>query len=203
MDRNSQRWNLGRRGALTLALLTVLAGPSRAAIAEELQEFFSGKLEAIATTARSGSWDAYATGFAWHVPWAYDSATRARLNEAAWGGGLGRSTIDEDGDRHSVFLVGFTDSHRASQFVAAYAWQRYWKPAPDWHVGFGYAAFLFSREDVANRLPLPAALPCLSIRRGRIEIFGLFVPRVSKDVKGDVFFVFSRFALGAKRPASR
>ena len=191
------------RAGLALTLFTVLAGPSRAAIAEELQGFFSGKLEAISTTARSGSWDAYATGFAWHVPWVYDRATRARLNEAAWGAGLGRSIIDSDGDRHSLFVLGFSDSHRESQFVAGYIWNRYWKPAPYWHVGFGYAAFLFSREDVANRLPLPAALPCLSIRRGHFEVFGLFVPRVSKDVKGDVFFVFSRFTLGTKRPRSR
>ena len=203
MDHNPQGRSLGARRALTLALFTALAVPARSAVLDELREFFTGKIEAISTTARSGDWDAYATGFAWHVPWAYDNATRSRLNERAWGGGFGRSTTDGDGDRHSVFLMGFSDSHRAPQFVAGYAWHRYWKPAGDWHAGFGYMAFLTSREDVAHRWPIAAVLPCLSIRRGRCEIIGLFVPRVSKNIKGDVFFVFSRFALGAERKPAR
>lgn len=202
--KHSRRYrNWKRRAALSLAFFTVLAVHTRSAAADELREFFTGKIDAITTTARTGDWDAYATGFAWHAPWAYDSATVDRLNERAWGGGFGRSMTDGDGDRHSVFLMGFSDSHRAPQIVAAYAWNRYWKPTRDWHAGFGYMAFLTSRKDVAHRWPIAAMLPCLSIRRGRCEIIGLFVPRVSKDIKGDVFFVFSRFALGSERLPSR
>ena len=195
--------SLGRNAALTAALLTALASPVRSAVLDELNGLFTEKLGAISSTVRNGDWDAYVTGFAWHAPWAYDNSTRGRLNEAAWGGGVGRSMRDEDGDRHSVFVMGFADSHRDPQFAVGYAWHRYWKLARDWRVGLGYMAFLTSRKDVAHRWPIAAMLPCLSIRRGRCEIIGLFVPRVSKDIKGDVFFVFSRFALGSERLPSR
>lgn len=187
--------NPGRRAALTLVLLAAFAVPARSVTFDELSGLFTEKFKAIATTARSGDWDAYVTGFAWHAPWAYNNSTRGRLNEAAWGGGIGRSMRDGDGDRHSVYVMGFADSHRDPQFAAGYAWHRYWTPARNWHIGFGYMAFLTSRKDVAHHWPIPAVLPCLSIRCRRFEVLGLFVPRVSKDIKGDVFMVFTRIAL--------
>ena len=157
--------------------------------------FFAEKLERINVAARSGPWDVYTTGYAWHAPWAYDAATRARLNDTTWGGGFGRSVTDGDGDRHSVFFVAFSDSHRTAQFVLSYAWQRYWPANRDWSLGWGYTAFLFSREDVARYLPLPAVLPCASIRYRRWEAIGQFVPHISKDIKGDVLFIFMRVGL--------
>jgi palmitoyl transferase len=162
---------------------------------EDLSGFFSDKLEAINAVARNGRWEAYVTGYAWHLPWGYDTATRHRLNETTWGGGFGRSVRDGDGDRHSLFVLGFSDSHRDAQFIASYGWQRYWPATRDLSLGWGYVAFLFSRKDVSNYLPYPAALPCASVRYRGWEAVGLFIPRVSKDIKGDVFFVFMRVAL--------
>lgn len=187
--------NLRCRAALAWLLLPAFAVQARSAVLDDLRGLFTEKLETISKAARTGRWDAYVTGYAWHAPWAYTDATRGRLNETTWGGGFGRSLRDDDGDRHSVYIMAFSDSHRATQFVAGYAWHRYWMRTPDSGVGLGYMAFIFSREDVANRWPLPAALPCVSVRWRRWEALGLFVPRVSKDIKGDVFFVFARIAL--------
>src|SRR5688500_13248824 len=65
-------------------------------------EMFKGKAAAVTDAVRAGDWETYFTGYAWHLPYGYHDATRARLNETTWGGGFGRTIFDEDGDRHSV-----------------------------------------------------------------------------------------------------
>lgn len=165
----------------------------------DFRAMFTRKAEAVRVAVDRGSWETYFTGYAWHLPYGYDPAVRSRLNETTWGGGFGRTIDDEDGDRHSVFVMAFSDSHRALQVNMGYAWQHYWTMTRDVSVGAGYLAFLFSRQDVANHLPIPAALPCASLRYRRFEVIGLFVPRVSQDIKGDVLFVYLRVPLGAER----
>lgn len=189
------RWRLERRCALGIFCVVIFSVHAWAGPLEDVSGFFSEKIGAINATMRTGRWDTYVCGYAWHLPWAYNDTTRRRLNETTWGGGFGRSMKDGDGDRHSVFVVGFEDSHRDPQFIASYGWQRYVPVNRDVSLGWGYMAFLFSREDVANYLPIPALLPCASIRYRKWEAVGLFVPKVSKDIKGDVFYVFLRVAL--------
>jgi hypothetical protein len=46
---------------------------------------------------------------------------------------------------------------------------------------------------------MPALLPCVSLSYRGIEVIGLFVPRVSRDIKGDVLFVYLRMPLGRTR----
>jgi palmitoyl transferase len=157
---------------------------------------FAGKREAVHDAIRFGEWETYFTGYAWHLPHGYQEKTRARLNETTWGGGFGRTINDEDGDRHSVYVMAFADSHREPQLNFGYAWQRYWAATRNLSLGGGYLAFVFSRADVANHLPIPALLPCASIRYRGVEVIGLFVPRVSRDIKGDVLFVYLRLSLG-------
>lgn len=184
--------------ARVIAVLTgfaALATPAAASPIGAVGGLFSEKLGAINTALRDGRWEAYFSGYAWHTPWGYNAPTRARLNEKTWGGGFGRSMKDGDGDRHSVFFVAFDDSHHDPQFIASYGWQRYWSPTQEVSLGAGYVAFVFSRKDVANYLPVPALLPCASLRYRRWELIGLFVPRISKDIKGDVFYFFMRAAL--------
>lgn len=162
-------------------------------------ETFNRKLGVMGETVRAGEWEAYLTGYAWHLPHKYQDSTRSRLNETTWGAGFGRTISDGDGDRHSVFFKAFADSHHAPQLNLGYAWQRYWRVTRHVGVGAGYLAFLFSREDVASHLPMPALLPCGSITYRGLELVGLFVPRVSRDIKGDVLFVYLRVPLGSGR----
>lgn len=189
------RWQLWVRLAI---VVTSFAGSSRAG-PFDFGRMFADKRAAISDAVRAGQWETYFTGYAWHLPYKYHDATRARLNETTWGGGLGRTVKDEDGDRHSVYLMAFSDSHRDAQVNVGYAWQRYWAFTQNFSFGAGYLAFLFSREDVANHLPIPALLPCLSVSYRGLEIIGLFVPRVSRDIKGDVLFVYLRMPLGGTR----
>jgi palmitoyl transferase len=172
-----------------------LASLAHAGVTGELGGLFQTKLERIRLTLREGQTELYATGYAWHLPWAYSEPTRARLNETTWGGGIGRTMIDGQGDRHSVFALALSDSHRSAQWVAGYGWQRSTRADRAWGAGWGYMAFLFSREDVAGRCPLPALLPCASLRWRRWEALGMFVPRVSKAIRGDVVFAFLRTRL--------
>lgn len=182
--------------ALGFGLATV-AGRSSVA---GLRDLFTAKLGSVQDAIQVGDWETYATGYAWHLPHGYQERVRDRLNETTWGGGFGRTIDDEDGDRHSVYVMAFSDSHRALQVNVGYGWQRYWRATRNVSLGAGYLAFFFSREDVANHLPIPALLPCASVRYGRIEVIGLYVPRVSRDIKGDVLFVYLRVPLGLERP---
>ncbi len=183
---------------LLVAGMLSLAHPARSSPLN-LAGMFTDKIATIKDAVRDGDWETYATGYARHLPRGYKDTTRARLNETTWGGGFGRTLEDEDGDRHSVYVMAFSDSHRQPQVNVGYAWQRYWKPTRNLAVGSGYLAFLFSREDVANHLPIPALLPCMSIRYAGLEVIGLFVPRVSRDIRGDVLFVYLRMPLGDRR----
>lgn len=192
--RPPRNWNIGCfLWAMSLGASTV----SVSASVLDLREMFASKRQSVADAIRTGDWEVYATGYAKHLPYGYQQSVRARLNETTWGGGFGRTIDDEDGDRHSVFVMAFSDSHRALQLNVGYGWQRYWNATKNLGLGAGYLAFVFSREDVANHLPVPALLPCVSARYGRLEVMGLFVPRISRDIKGDVLFVYLRVPLGA------
>lgn len=146
----------------------------------------------IKTAFVSGGWDLYCTGYVWHLPWQYDAEERRCMNERAWGGGFGRSYTNKRGDKTSLFLMGFVDSHNDTQFSGGYMWNRYWSVTRGVDAGLGYSVFLFSRADVANHLPIPAALPCVALRFGRGELVGYYCPYVSKAIPGEVFFVFAR-----------
>ena len=183
---------------LVVPALAAITAPAASA-ALPFADMFRGKAAAISETMRRGDLETYVTGYAWHLPHGYQDQARARLNETTWGGGFGRTLRDEDGDRHSVFVMGFSDSHREAQFNLGYAWQRYWRPTRNLGVGGGYLAFLFSRRDVAKNVPIPALLPCASLRYRSVEVIGLFVPRISQDIKGDVLFVYLRVPFGNSR----
>jgi palmitoyl transferase len=188
-----QGWtrSLGTRCALVFAAVITLAQPSRAE-PYHFGDTFRYKLSTIKKAVQAGDWESYITGYAWHLPYGYEASVRARLNETTWGGGFGRTIRDEDGDRHSVYMMALSDSHYRPQLNVGYAWQRYWRPSRNFALGGGYLAFLFSREDVSNYMPMPALLPCASIDFGGVEVLGVFVPRVSRDIKGDVFFIYLR-----------
>jgi palmitoyl transferase len=177
-----------------VAIAAGLVTPVRSGPVAELGEMFKHKLGSISSALRAGQTDLYVTGYAWHLPYAYSDEVRNRLNETTWGGGLGRSTVDDDGDRHGVFFVALQDSHRAPQFLVSYSWQRYFTPERPRSFGWGYMAFIFAREDVHGYAPVPALLPCVSMRGRSWEVIGMFVPRVSEDIKGDVLFLFLRLS---------
>jgi palmitoyl transferase len=180
------------RASVGLAMACGLAAPARSGPMAELGGMFSYKFHCLGTALRSGQTDIFVTGYAWHMPWAYAEETRSRLNETTWGGGIGRSMVDDDGDRQGVFFVALRDSHRSPQYMLSYSWQRYLKPERPMSFGWGYMAFVFAREDVNGYSPIPALLPCVSFRGRHWEVLGMYVPRVNADIKGDVLFFYLR-----------
>lgn len=136
-----------------------------------------------------GSNDIYLSGLIWHAPYHYDSDRRSELNEAAWGGGFGRTLTDERDNQRSFYAMATQDSHFKPQYMAGYTWMARW-PVADSGVklGAGYTAFLISREDYGSYVPFPAALPLLSAGTDKFAVFGTYVPF------SDVGFFFARFS---------
>ena len=159
------------------------------------QGYFREKLEAFSSAACNGDWDLYVTGLAWHAPWGYSKAARARLNEAAWGMGVGRSILKNENQRYSIYATAFLDSHRNVEAAGGIMWLRYWSFLPEFKAGLGYTAFLTTRVINNQRSILPAVLPVGTVSFKHFELLGTFVPHVSNSIRGDVLMVCVRIAL--------
>jgi palmitoyl transferase len=136
--------------------------------------------------------DYYVSGLIWHAPWAYSHERRHdELNEAAWGGGFGRSVVDPNGNTHSLYATVFRDSHYHPQYNVGYMWMTYWPLAGRLQGGLGYSVFVFSRDDIANRYPFPGILPGASLRYRGFELIGTYLPGFTPG--GNVGYFFARF----------
>jgi lipid IVA palmitoyltransferase len=177
--------------AIAFLLGLLLAG---AASAGSLGDTVSYKWERSKEAWRTGSWDAYLTGYAWHAPYAYSKEKRDQYNDFAAGGGLGRSVLDEDGDKHSLYATIFRDSHYKPQYTAGYAWMRYTKATEGVSFGYGYTVYMFARSDVNHYLPAPMAGLLASARYDRFELMTVLVP-IGKADSGNIALVFLRWEL--------
>jgi len=169
-----------------------LSGPAQADWWQDTKDMLAYKYERSKDAFFNGRNDYYASGVARHAPWAYSSERRHdELNESAWGGGFGRSVVDANGNTHSLYAIAFRDSHYKPQYTAGYLWVTYWPLAGRLQGGLGYSAFVFSRDDIANRYPLPAVLPAASLRYREAELIGTFIPGFTQG--GNVGYIFARF----------
>jgi palmitoyl transferase len=51
-----------------------------------------------------------------------------------------------------------------------------------------------SRPDIASNFPFPAILPLASVKLGRAEVLGTFIPKLDAGVNhGNVGFLFARY----------
>ena len=144
----------------------------------------------VAQVATEGKTDIYATGYAYHLRGAYSAEKIKSFNERAWGGGLGKSLTDEDGDWHGLYAIAFLDSHKDVEPTAGYAFQKLVSVGGDWKVGGGYTAFLTSRTDTLKGFPVPGILPMASLQHGNTALMATFVP--GRKGNGNVLFVFGR-----------
>jgi palmitoyl transferase len=144
---------------------------------------------------RHGTWDLYISGYAYHLPGYYSAARRARLNANEWGGGLGRSIEDQKGNLHQVFFLVTQDSHYKPQYFAGYSWLHPFFPDSPVQLDFGVSAFLFSRVDVANGVPLPGLLPFLTVGTKRLQLIVLYVPPIGKEIGGQTIYFYSRIQM--------
>jgi lipid IVA palmitoyltransferase len=185
---------LNNRLVALLLIGGVLACGSPIASADGFSDDLAYKIERSKSALDDGRWDLYLTGYAWHAPYAYSKEKRDELNDASLGGGLGRSVVDPDGDKHSLYGMIFRDSHYKPQYTAGYAWMTYWPAAEKLDFGLGYTVFLFARSDIANYFPLPLAAPLASVRYGNVELMATAIPGIAHD-SGNIGFVFVRWNL--------
>ena len=142
----------------------------------------------------SDKYDIYLPAYTWHNRLTYDSSHINRYNENPWGGGLGRSFYDEDGDSHSLYFMTFIDSNDYVQPIGGYAYIKNWHPDEDrnWAFGLGYTLSLTGRHEY-NYIPVPLPLPLVSVRYKQLAVQAAYIPGRYND--GNVLFTWLRWHL--------
>jgi lipid IVA palmitoyltransferase len=73
-----------------------------------------------------------------------------KLNEKAWGAGIGKTVRNEKGDEESLYLMAIRDSDLNSQWMAGYSYQWMYPismVSSSLEVGIGITALLIRRDD--------------------------------------------------------
>lgn len=139
---------------------------------------------------KSDEYDLYLPFYTWHNRLMYDSVSK--YNEHPWGGGFGRSFLDEDGDSHSLYFMGFIDSNNRFQPIGGYAFIKNWyfDEQKDWSAGLGYTLSITARHEY-DYIPLPLPLPVFSVRYKQFAVQAAYIPSRYND--GNVLFAWLRW----------
>lgn len=185
-----------RTGLSALGLLAALFAPSAHALeCGDLWNFLGKTCSRIGDTAQTGRSEILLSGYAWHDRSTYTAEKLAVLNEKAWGLGYARTKDDADGDSHTVFVLGFLDSHKNVQWQAGYLWQTYLGPKDYPQLGAGLATMILQRPDIAGGVPIPAIWPMFSLRYAGANIYGTYLPKLGHGLNnGNVAYVFGGYA---------
>ena len=141
---------------------------------------------------QQGDTDVYVTGYTYHLRSMYSEAKIKSFNERAWGGGIGKSLYDEDGDWHGMYAMVFLDSHKDPEPTAGYGYQKLVPLAGELKAGLGFTAFLTSRTDRLKGVPVPVVLPLASLQYRKSAVMASFMPGPKGN--GNVLFLFGRIA---------
>ncbi len=138
-----------------------------------------------------GRYDIYLPFYTWHNPMAYDKSHRDRYNDIPWGGGLGKSFYDEDGDWHGLYAVAFADSNYKTQIMAGYIFLKNWRPTEeDFRLGLGFTAGLTSKANY-EYAPLPLAIPVVGVGYKNFDLQAAYVPGTKNN--GNVLFTWAKW----------
>jgi palmitoyl transferase len=147
--------------------------------------WFSRAWDGTKRIVREGDAELFLSGGIYHMPYAYSSERRGELNEAAWGGGLGKSLTDARDNKRIVYAMTIHDSHYKPQYMAGYAWMARWAAPGNMKLGAGYTAMLIARSDYSEYVPFPVILPLVSIGTEQSALYATFVPN------SNVVYVFA------------
>jgi len=136
--------------------------------------------------------DVYAPLNTWHNRLFYDKEHISQYNEMPWGGGLGVSRYDDDGDLHALYFMAFNDSNYHAQTIFGYAYQKNWYfgAEKDWNAGVGFTTSITQRQEYSY-IPLPLPLPIAGVGFRNIAIQSAYVPGLGKN-DGNVLFTWAR-----------
>ncbi len=123
----------------------------------------------------------------WHNRFTYDHEKTDSYNEKPWGFGLGNYFIDERGNQHGFYAMGFSDSHKNFEPFVGYAWQANWYLSREHNIlfGLGYTLGITAREDY-HYIPFPAILPIATVEFGKLGIQATYIPGTKNN--GNVLF---------------
>ena len=130
--------------------------------------------------------------YAWHNRFLYAADKIPAYNEHPWGGGLGRSLYDEDGDFQELYAFAFLDSHKNIEPIAGYGFEKLWHLNDKLSLGPGYTVFLTSRPDIFHAIPFPGILPLVGINYDRASVVLIYIP--GKFNIGNVLFILAKWA---------
>lgn len=180
----------------SLTAASLLISPSSFAQEAEEQGVWSKTKATLTNIAEEGRWDLYLSGYAYHGRNTYTEERIQKLNEKAWGAGVGKTVRNEKGNDESLYFMEIRDSHMHPQWMAGYSYQ--WihpiTTGSSLEVGAGVTALLMRRTDWFGGVPFPVILPVASIGTQGAKLMATFVPRLSTPKgKGDVILLFAKF----------
>jgi palmitoyl transferase len=181
------------RAALAACVLS-LSAPALAGCGD-LWDWLNSGCRRLVDTYQKGGNDLIVSGYAWHTPWTWTAEKRAEENEAAWGGGWGRTVERENGDTDTVYFLVFNDSHSKPQYNVGYGWSTYWGRRDGLQGGLGYTLMVVARNDIFNGWPFPAVLPLASLRYDKVVVYSTYIPSLGGVNNGSVVYVFGKIAL--------
>lgn len=158
-----------------LIVMFILALSGRVAWADE-GNLFEQAENRVTTVYRTGNTELYLPFHTYHLRSAYSREKIDSFQENPLGLGIGRGLYDSDGDWRGIYAMGFQDSHFKPIWMTGYSYKTFWRPAEDWKMGIGYAAFLMARSATNDYLPFPGILPVASISYRQLGVETSFVP---------------------------
>ena len=135
-----------------------------------------------------GKNELYISGYAWHNRYYYDSDRLHRYNEKAWGGGVGKSFYDENGNWHGLFAIDFLDSHKYPEPAVGYAFLKVFHLSENARIGGGYSVLATQRPDIFHGYPVVGVLPWMSISYQRLSVSATYIPG-SRNIGNVVYAV--------------
>jgi palmitoyl transferase len=140
-----------------------------------------------------GTADLYVSGYSWHNRFTYSEQRIKNYNEVAWGGGLGKSFFDEDGDWHSLAAIVFLESHAKWEPTAGYTFLKVANLSETVKIGGGFSIVVTMRPDINNGYPFPGILPWASIFYRKVALSVTYIPGTHNN--GNVLYVLGKISL--------
>jgi len=150
----------------------------------------------VADITGRGRWDLYLSGYAHHLRGSYSAERLHKLNEKAWGAGIGKTLRNARGNDESLYFIGLRDSRWHAQWMAGYAyqWMHRFGSEQGLEAGVGLTAALIRRQGVLGGVPFPSLLPVVSIGTQNAKLMMTFIPHVAiRNNKGNVVLLFAKF----------
>ena len=131
----------------------------------------------------------------YHVRGTYDNDRLKQFNEMPWGLGVERYYTDELRNRHSLYVLVFSESYSKPQPTAGYAWEKniFLDSAHASRVGLGFNAMLTGRQK-NSYIPFPGVTPTLSVNYLRLSVQTTWVPYLGRN-DGNVFLTMFKVSI--------